>query len=90
MPVLRPRLDDDAGERNLLPDSREDAVSDIAAHDLPRTYVCPACGYDGYRSGGVKFSGLTDVNMQVGCPVCKTLRGLTVWLVETSDPRTVG
>jgi predicted RNA-binding Zn-ribbon protein involved in translation (DUF1610 family) len=53
--------------------------------ELRRTYVCPQCGYDGFKAGAPKAP--VDVNVQFGCPACATLRGLTVWLVETSDPR---
>ena len=54
----------------------------------PRTYVCPMCGYDRAKMGTPKLSGFTDVNFQMGCPECATVRGQVVWLVETSDPRT--
>lgn len=52
---------------------------------LKRTYRCPQCGYDGFRSGAVKAP--IDVNVMYGCPQCQTLHGVTVWLKETSDPR---
>lgn len=53
--------------------------------ELTRTYVCPQCGYDGFKAGEPK--GTVDFNFCWACPACQTLRGLTVWLEETSDPR---
>lgn len=55
---------------------------------LTRTYVCPQCGYDGFRMGEWKGT-IKDFNFRPGCPACATLRGKTVWLVETSDPREI-
>ena len=52
---------------------------------LDRRYLCPQCGYDGFKAG--KPTGTIDFSIQWGCPICKTVRGLTVWLVETTDPR---
>ena len=57
---------------------------------LRRTFRCPQCGYDQAKMGTPKVSGGIDVNFQMGCPECATVRGLVVWLEETSDPRDVG
>jgi rubredoxin len=61
---------------------------ELRVSELTRTYVCPACGYDGFKAGTPH--GTIDFNVQWGCPMCQTMRGLTVWLVETSDPRDEG
>ena len=61
----------------------------MSATPLPRTFVCPECGYDGFRMGNPTGT-TTDFSFQPGCPACATLQGKTVWLVETSDPRTTG
>ena len=55
---------------------------------LTRRYVCPECGYDGFTMGEPTTT-FPDISIQPGCPACATLRGETVFLVETSDPREI-
>lgn len=55
---------------------------------LEREYVCPECGYDGFRAG--KPTGTIDFNIQWSCPVCMTNIGRCIWLVEKTDPRSAG
>lgn len=55
---------------------------------MTRSYVCPECGYDGFRMSELTGT-IKDVSVQPGCPACKTLRDRTVMLVETSDPRKI-
>lgn len=65
----------------------EERAGDPVSDQPMRLYVCPVCGYDGFKASKITTT-VGDVNVQYGCPACMTKRGLTVWLVETMDPRT--
>ena len=59
-----------------------------AAQRLTRTFLCPECGYDGFKMSEIETT-FPDVSIQPGCPVCCTADGRVVMLVETSDPRAI-